>query len=163
MRKRKNFYFEESSLEYIEKYRSEHHLPNFTAALTEIIEDHKHRNDIPATKILIEGIAKQVADELSDTLTRIRLGANNADRNSDIIIMLLNTLIASQGFGTFFEDDTPQLVRAREKEKERIATFRQKRLDGAKAKADKEKTDNANLKSDENSMDSIVSVDEIVF
>lgn len=129
MKSRHEFLLDESTLEYLEKYKEEHHMRTLVAAFTDIIEKRKHRNDIPATKILMEGIAKQVAAELSDTLTRIRLGTNNADRNSDIIVMLLNTLIASQGFGTFFEDDTPQLVKAREKEKERIAHFQQRRLD----------------------------------
>lgn len=160
MKSRHEFLLDESTVEYLEKYKEEHHMRTLVAAFTEIVEERKHRNDIPATKILMEGIAKQVADELSDTLTRIRLGANNADRNSDIIVMLLNTLIASQGFGTFFEDDTPQLVKAREKEKERIAHFRQRRLD--KEKIDKKNRNEANRIENPNDKDVILSEDEII-
>lgn len=160
MKSRHEFLLDESTLEYLEKYKEEHHMRTLVAAFTDIVEEREHRNDIPATKILMEGIAKQVADELSDTLTRIRLGANNADRNSDIIVMLLNTLIASQGFGTFFEDDTPQLVKAREKEKERIAHFRQRKLD--REKADKKNQDEVSSNVDPADQNVILSEDEII-
>ena len=96
-----------------------------------------------ASKVLVEQLAKQVAKELESTLTRIRLGTNNADRNSDIIILLLNTLMGYQPFKTFIPDDTPQLAKAKALEKERIVEFRQKKLD---AKAKKE-----NLKKSEES------------
>ncbi|HCM24738.1 MAG TPA: hypothetical protein DHW78_10505 [Ruminococcaceae bacterium] len=129
MKKRKNLYYDESTIDYIEKYRDEKHLPTFSAALAAIVDEHKHRNEIDATAAVIKEIAKQTAKELSDTLTRIRLGANNADRNSDIIIMLLNTLLGYQQLSTLLTDDTPQLAKAREIEKERIKNFRQKKLD----------------------------------
>ena len=132
MKKRREFLVDESTLAILEQYRDENHLRSLAEALARIVDEHKHRHDIPATKILMEGIAKQVAEELSDTLTRIRLGANNADRNSDIILMLLNTLCSYSDYKTLIIEETPQLQRAREIEKDRIAHFRQKKLDKAK-------------------------------
>lgn len=135
MKKRKNLYYSEGAIDYVAEYQSEHHLKNFTSAVEAIIDEHKHRNDIDTADVVIKEIAKQVADELSDTLTRIRLGTNNADRNSDIILMLLNTLLSYQPLSTLITEETPQLAKARQIEKDRIAHFRQKKIDNEKKKA----------------------------
>lgn len=135
MKKRKNLYYSEGAIDYVAEYQSEHHLKNFTSAVEAIIDEHKHRSDIDTTDIVIKEIAKQVAEKLSDTLTRIRLGANNADRNSDIILMLLNTLLSYQPLSTLITEETPQLAKARQIEKDRIAHFRQKKIDNEKKKA----------------------------
>ena len=100
-----------------------------TAALTDLVDDHRHRNDIDTTAVVIQQIAEKVTELLSDKLTRLRLGVNNADRNSDIIVMLLNTLLAYQELSSLITEDTPQLQRAKEIEKERIKNFREKKLD----------------------------------
>lgn len=162
MKKRKTIYYDQSSIEYVEKFRDEHHLPNFSSSVAAIIDEHKHRNDIPATKILMDGIAKQVAAELSDTLTRIRLGANNADRNSDIILMLLNTLCSYSDFKTLITEETPQLTKAREIEKDRIAHFRQKKLDKAADKAKKVLLPDAQKTEPPKADSEIITDDEII-
>ena len=135
MKRRKNLYYSQDTIDYVEKYQSEHHLKNFTSAVEAIIDEYKHRNDIDTTDIVIKEIAKQIAGELSDALTRIRLGANNADRNSDIIIMLLNTMLAYQPLSTLITEETPQLIKARQIEKDRIANFRQKKIDRQKKRS----------------------------
>mgnify|MGYP001001358533 CR=1 FL=1 len=129
MKKRKEFLLDESTISVLEQYQNAHHLKSMAKALAEIIDGYKHRNE---TDIVVEEIAKQVAAELSDTLTRIRLGANNADRNSDIIVMLLNTMLSYQPLETLITEETPQLAKARQIEKDRIAYFRQKKLDHEK-------------------------------
>ncbi|WBY63689.1 hypothetical protein [Thermocaproicibacter melissae] len=137
MKQRKEFLLDKSTIAYLEKYRDEHHLQTMTAALTKIIDEHRHRNDIDTTEIIIQHIAKRVGELLDDKLTRIRLGVNNADRNSDIIIMLLNTLLGYQELTSLITEDTPQLKRAKEIEKERIENFREKKLDRETKKANK--------------------------
>lgn len=128
MKHRKDFYLDDSTISYINKFQDENHFSTFTAALSEIVEEHQHRNDVSATKVLVEELAKQVAKELADPLTRLRLGVNNSDRNSDVILMLLNTLLSYSPYKSLVTEETPQLVRAKAIEKERIATFRQKKL-----------------------------------
>lgn len=149
MKKRKNFRLDDSTVTILEQYRDEKHLRSLTEALEAIVDEHKHRSDIPATKVLMEGIAKQVAEELSDTLTRIRLGANNADRNSDIILMLLNTLCSYSDYKTLISEETPQLVKAREIEKDRIAHFRQRKIDRSKNEAKKKSDSSHEIISDD--------------
>ena len=129
MKERKNLYYDESTLDYIQKYKDEHHLPTMTSAIASIVDEHSHRNDIDTTSIVIQQIAEKVTELLSDKLTRLRLGVNNADRNSDIIIMLLNTLLGYQELTSLITEDTPQLQKAKEIEKERIKNFREKKLD----------------------------------
>ena len=129
MKKRKEFLLNESTINVLKQYQDERHLRTMTEALTEIVDEHRHRDDIDATGTVVKEIAKQVAGELSDVLTRIRLGSNNADRNSDIIIMLLNTMLGYQPLSTLITEETPQLQRAKEIEKERIKNFREKKLD----------------------------------
>jgi hypothetical protein len=145
MKRRKEFLLDESTIALIEKFRDERHLQTLTAALTEIVEEHAHQNDVPATQYFIEELSKQIAKQLNAALTRIRLGVNNADRNSDIIIMLLNTLLSYSPYKTLVTEATHQLVRAQEIEKERIAHFRQKKLDAAQRKANQKKSSSEEL------------------
>ena len=137
MKTRKNLYYDDSTLNYIQKYQDEHHLPTLTSAVASIVDDHRHRNDIDTTSVVIQQIAEKVTELLSDKLTRLRLGVNNADRNSDIIIMLLNTLLGYQELTSLITEDTPQLQRAKEIEKERIKNFREKKLDRDAKKVNK--------------------------
>ena len=139
MKKRKEFLLNESTINVLKQYQDERHLRTMTEALTEIVDEHRHRDDIDATGTVVKEIAKQVAGELSDVLTRIRLGSNNADRNSDIIIMLLNTMLGYQPLSTLITEETPQLIKARQIEKDRIANFRQRKLD--RERKDKEEKD----------------------
>lgn len=129
MKHRKEFLLDESTLAYLEKYRDEKHCKTMTAALAGIVDDYRHRNNIDTTAVVIQQIAEKVTELLSDKLTRLRLGINNADRNSDIIVMLLNTLLGYQELSTLLTEDTPQLQKAKEIEKERIKNFRERKLD----------------------------------
>ncbi len=131
MKHRKEFLLDESTISYLQKYQDEKHLSSLAAALAGIVDDHKHKNDITATKLLVNSLAKQVAEELKDPLTRIRLGSNNADRNSEVILLLINTLLSYSGFKSLLEKDTPQLAEARRIVKERIANYRQRKIDKA--------------------------------
>lgn len=137
MKERKNLYYDKSTLDYIQKYKDEHHLQTLTSAIASIVDDHKHRNDIDTTAVVIQQIAEKVTELLSDKLTRLRLGVNNADRNSDIIVMLLNTLLGYQELSTLITEDTPQLQKAKKIEKERIKNFRERKLDREAKKANK--------------------------
>lgn len=137
MKHRKEFLLDESTIAYLDKYKDEKHCQSLTAALTGIVNEHRHRNNIDTTAVVIQQIAEKVTDLLSDKLTRLRLGVNNADRNSDIIILLLNTLLGYQELSTLITEDTPQLQKAKEIEKERIKNFRERKLDREAKKAQK--------------------------
>lgn len=90
MKHRKEFLMDESTLNYLEKVRDQNHLPTLASALAKVIQEHEHRNDIQASKILVEQLAKQVAKELDAPLTRIQSGVNNADRSAAATLALLS-------------------------------------------------------------------------
>jgi signal transduction histidine kinase len=138
MKHRKNFYLEDAAIAYVKQIQKENHLPFFTAALSQIIRKHQHRKDIPAAEFFVKELAKQIAEELKTPLTRIRLGVNNANRNSDILLLFVNTLLAYSPYQTLFVDDTHSLAKARQIEKDRIANFLQKKLDAAKKRMKKQ-------------------------
>ena len=119
---------DESVIKYLQQVQEKNDLPSLAAALTKVIREHEHRNDVPATKVLVDALSKGVAEELKDTLTRIRLGTNNADRNSDVILLLLNTLLSYSNYKSLIAKDTPQLTEAKQIVKDRISHYRQKRL-----------------------------------
>lgn len=70
----------------------------YTAAIEQIIDEHSRMSNAPANAAIADYIAEQVVDSLMKTLTRIRLAANNADRNSDVIIELLNGIYNYEGY-----------------------------------------------------------------
>jgi hypothetical protein len=128
MKHRKEFLLDESTICYIEQYKDEHHTSSLAGAVAGIVEDHRHKNDVPAAKYLVDELSGQVAEKLNDALTRIRLGSNNAGRNSEIILLLLNSLLSYSPYNSLIAKDTPQLAAAKKIVKERIAYYRQKKL-----------------------------------
>jgi len=149
MKHRKEFLLDESTISYLQQYKDEKHLPTLAAALTGIIDDHEHKNDISATKILVDSLATQVAEELKDTLTRIRLGSNNADRNSEVILLLLNSMISYTGFKSLIEKDTPQLTQAKQTIRDRIKNYRQRKLDKSDSSLSQQNSAMENVLNDE--------------
>lgn len=68
---RKNIYFDQATVEYVEKYRQEQHLYSFTSALVTIINQHKHRH---TDEKVLEGIEnnRMKLDEILSLLTEQR-------------------------------------------------------------------------------------------
>ena len=68
---------------------------------------------------------------LKDELTKIRLGANSADKNSQILIEYMNGLFFHHGFDGLMTTDLQELDStkvAKEAVEKRIANQRQKRI-----------------------------------
>ncbi|ASK26298.1 hypothetical protein ABC970_22000 [Bacillus licheniformis] len=75
-----------------------------------------------------ERIAKEVTAQLSNHLTRIRLGTNNSDRNSQVIIELLNTILIKEEYANCLSSEeymSPALADALDIVKKRIERFKQ--------------------------------------
>ena len=155
MKRRKEFLLDESTIRYMEQYKDERHIGSLAGAFAGIVEDHRHKNDVPATKYLVDELSSQVVEKLSDVLTRIRLGTNNSDRNSEIILLLLNTLLSYSSYNSLIEKDTPQLAAARKIVKDRIAYYRQRRLDAAVKK-------NIQTRTEPEKSGSVLSEDELI-
>lgn len=96
-------------------------LRSTSATIDYIIRDYAKRRE------LTDSISEKVTEDLSKMLTRIRLGTNTADINSQIIIELLNAIIFKMGvepMTTGFQE-TPALTVSRDYIKSNIAKYKQ--------------------------------------
>ncbi|PEK39198.1 hypothetical protein CN586_29020, partial [Bacillus toyonensis] len=81
---------------------------------------------------ITEVVSNNLHDVLKSELTKIRLGANSADRNTQILIELLNGYFFLEGVDSLITTDKQEMGSvkiAKEVVAERISNARQKRLD----------------------------------
>ncbi|MEE6146220.1 hypothetical protein V2151_25805 [Bacillus cereus] len=121
--------------QYIQDYMDENNITHPGDAISKICMEHQaSKNTEWSLNYISEVVSKNLHDVLKNELTKIRLGANSADRNTQILIELLN--------GYFFANDldlesiiTTDKIEvggvkmAKEVVAERISNARQKRLD----------------------------------
>ncbi|HDR7761563.1 hypothetical protein CN271_13390 [Bacillus cereus] len=121
--------------QYIQDYMDENNITHPGDAISKICMEHQaSKSSEWSLNYISEIVSKNLHDVLKSELTKIRLGANSADRNTQILIELLN--------GYFFANDldlesiiTTDKIEvggvkmAKEVVAERISNARQKRLD----------------------------------
>lgn len=90
MKHRKEFLMDDSTINYLENFREQNHLPTLASALAKVIREHEHRKDVQASKALVEQLAKQISKELEGPLTQIRISVNDADRSAATVLALLS-------------------------------------------------------------------------
>lgn len=125
---RKEFRLTDFEIKYIKEYADIHDCTE-TTAIKKIIQEHSQSHQNNATDFLVKEIADGVCENLSKLLTRVRLGVNNADRNSQILIELLNCMYANNPNYFFIERKQEVTLRAEDTVKKRIEHFRIKKLD----------------------------------
>ena len=84
-----------------------------------------------------EVVSNNLHQVLKDELTKIRLGANSADKNTQILIEYMNGLFFHHGFDGLMTTDLQELDStkvAKEAVEKRIANQRQKRIDWEESK-----------------------------
>ncbi|MDM5235245.1 hypothetical protein QUF83_03240 [Bacillus cereus] len=120
---------------YIKDYMEEHNIRYNGEAIVRICREHQtSKNTEWSLNYISEVVSKNLHDILKSELTKIRLGANSADRNTQVLIELMN--------GYFFANDldlesiiTTDKIEvggvkmAKEVVTERISHARQKRID----------------------------------
>ncbi|EOO33711.1 hypothetical protein P4U03_27330 [Bacillus mycoides] len=120
---------------YIKDYMEEHNIRYNGEAIVRICREHQSsKNTEWSLNYISEIVSKNLHDILKSELTKIRLGANSADRNTQVLIELMN--------GYFFANDldlesiiTTDKIEvggvkmAKEVVAERISHARQKRID----------------------------------
>ncbi|PFS11249.1 hypothetical protein COK55_23145 [Bacillus cereus] len=120
---------------YIKDYMEEHNIRYNGEAIVRICREHQaSKSSEWSLNYISEIVSKNLHDILKNELTKIRLGANSADRNTQVLIELMN--------GYFFANDldlesiiTTDKIEvggvkmAKEVVAERISHARQKRID----------------------------------
>ncbi|KIV73499.1 hypothetical protein SZ39_1996 [Bacillus mycoides] len=121
--------------QYIQDYMDENNITHLGDAISKICMEHQaSKSSEWSLNYISEIVSRNLHDVLKSELTKIRLGANSADRNTQVLIELMN--------GYFFANDldlesiiTTDKIEvggvkiAKEVVAERISHARQKRLD----------------------------------
>jgi hypothetical protein len=119
---------------YIKDYMEEHNIRYNGEAIVRICREHQasKKNTEWSLNYISEIVSKNLHDVLKSELTKIRLGANSADRNTQILIELLNGYFFLEGVDSLITTDKQEMGSvkiAKEVVAERISNARQKRLD----------------------------------
>ncbi|PHA81435.1 hypothetical protein [Bacillus toyonensis] len=123
---------------YIKDYMEEHNIRYNGEAIVRICREHQaSKNTEWSLNYISEIVSKNLHDILKSELTKIRLGANSADRNTQILIELLNGYFFLEGVDSLITTDKQEMGSvkiAKEVVAERISNARQKRIDHEAAK-----------------------------
>ncbi len=89
---RRNFYISTSTDEYIEEYKEKKNLPNRSKALESIILEHKTNSNMTSDYVY-DVIAKKLSQHIKSELNSMIYSSKSADKNSQILIELMNAYI----------------------------------------------------------------------
>lgn len=117
----KHINLSDGAVEIVKKYKEKNQCKSFNDALELLIRDQERNSNIA------DEVSNRVTDNLNKILTRIRLGTNTADINSQVIIEILNSIVHQfdvKPMTTKFEETTTVRI-SREEVKEKIAYYKQ--------------------------------------
>ena len=132
LKQKTTFRLHEETILALEQIKKEHGLSSFSDAIEWLTREYRQQHLTVISEQSCQLIADRVKEELDKTLTRIRLGANTADRNSKVALMLLNTLLAYSKMNSLITEETSQLTEAKECVRKEIETYRLKKLEREK-------------------------------
>ncbi|MEH7186031.1 hypothetical protein [Bacillus toyonensis] len=130
---RRQVTMDQETEDYINDYMEEHGIRYTGEAMGRICKEHEAaKNTEWSLNYVTEVVSKNLHDVLKSELTKIRLGANSADRNTQILIELLNGYFFLEGVDSLITTDKQEMGSvkiAKEVVAERISHARQKRID----------------------------------
>jgi hypothetical protein len=128
----------EETKQYIQAYMEENNIGFTGEAIAQICKEHKEaKSNEWSLQYISEVVSNNLHQVLKDELTKIRLGANSADKNTQILIEYMNGLFFHHGFDGLMTTDLQELDStkvAKEAVEKRIANQRQKRIDWEESK-----------------------------
>lgn len=129
---------DQATEDYINDYMEEHGIRYTGEAMGRICKEHEAAKKTEwSLNYVTEVVSKNLHDVLKSELTKIRLGANSADRNTQVLIELLNGYFFLEGVDSLITTDKQEMESvkiAKEVVAERISHARQKRIDHEAAK-----------------------------
>lgn len=121
------------SKKYIKEFAEKNNIPHDNQTINKIIEEHKQiKTNEETEKLLIEKISGSVSKEIKKELRRILLGTNNTDRNTQIIIELLNGIMINNNIEDIISTndlESKSLLTARNTVQNNIENLQQKRAE----------------------------------
>lgn len=130
-KKRRHYMLSEESIKYIDKVQKNNNLNYKSEALELIIREHMKSSDM-ATEYMIKLIGEKVAERIKLDLAEIKKAINSSDKNSQIILEMLNGMFFKEQYGkivTTTENKAPGLVMAAEEVEKRVINKRVRKLD----------------------------------
>ncbi|MES9757158.1 hypothetical protein ABWK29_11705 [Priestia megaterium] len=129
---------DEETEAYIQEYMKEHKLRFASEAIIEICEKYRKVQEQQwSLKYISEVVSNSLHDVIKEELTRIRLGTNSADKNTQILIEYMNGLFFHHGFDGLMTTELQELDStkvAKETVEKRIAHQRQKKVDAEESR-----------------------------
>lgn len=105
---RRNFYVSDSSNKYIEEYKVKNNLPNRSKALESIILEHKTNSNLTSDYVY-DVIAQKLSQHIKSELNSMIYSSRASDRNSQVLIEMLNALIINTTDENFRDITTNKL------------------------------------------------------
>lgn len=130
-REKKMFVVSKENLNYIEEVKEKNHLKYNSEALELIIREHRNNSDI-TTEVMINLIGEKLSEKLKGELLGIKKASNESDKNTQIIIELLNGLFVKNEYtilATTEDYKCEAIDKATEFVEKRIASKRVAKLD----------------------------------
>ncbi|MED0988039.1 hypothetical protein [Bacillus paramycoides] len=130
---RRQVTMDQETEDYIKDYMEEHGIRYTGEAMGRICKEHEAAKSTEwSLNYITEVVSNNLHDVLKSELTKIRLGANSADRNAQVLIELLNGYFFLEGVDSIITTDKQEMESVKMAKKtveERISHLRQKRLD----------------------------------
>ncbi|MGE7875570.1 hypothetical protein [Bacillus paramycoides] len=130
---RRQVTMDQATEDYIKDYMEEHGIRYTGEAMGRICKEHEAAKSTEwSLNYITEVVSKNLHDVLKSELTKIRLGSNSADRNTQILIELLNGYFFLEGVDSIITTDKQEMESVKMAKKtveERISHLRQKRID----------------------------------
>ncbi|WP_394857151.1 hypothetical protein [Clostridium paraputrificum] len=127
----KHFYIDKELLDYLCEIKKTNNLSSMNQAINLVLKEHKEKSDT-TTEQMIKIIASEVAKELKGELSKIIKGINSADRNTQIVMEMLNGFFIKNNVGFIATSDVFKaegLELAEEAVRKRISKSRVRKLD----------------------------------
>jgi hypothetical protein len=120
-------------LDYIEEIKEEQNLSFNGDAVSFLVADHKRlKKEQWSLNYVAEVVSHNLHEALKEELTRVRLGTNNTDRNTQIIMEVLNGMMINDNVENIMTTDQLEsdgLKTAKNTIQERIENKRQRRVE----------------------------------
>lgn len=127
------FTIDEETDKYFRAYMEEHQIRYNGVALAKMCKDHEQAKQQEwSLRYITEVVTKHLHEVLKEELTKIRLGANSADKNTQMLLEFMNSIYEHEKYqGVYTTDliESDATKHIRTVVEDRIAHKRQKKVD----------------------------------
>lgn len=141
LKKQRRFTISEDTFDYLEDYAYKNNIPyaSISTALENIVDEHKSQdeNEFKLNHVIdkiseevVRSVQIELKQSISNEINKVRLGTNNVDRNTQILIELLQGYMQSRNVNHILSTDDnfpPFLEKTNQLVKERITVQKQKK------------------------------------